>query len=214
MSSYEYHGCVTGFSESDQVTVWQPTESPYPVQHDDNDYANRLVDVGLLAKSDCQPTILSFIPTVVMPDDKNRIILRAALKVNNALQAGQIGNIDLIDISLYRTESSFINTPQDIVNYLFLVSGGDLMRQFGAGIHFDYSPIDNLLPLQPLTIQGREKLYAEITTADDWRYVPQSINLTLKVIDDLPADAVDFVKEQWGHDVTVHSCMSIYNMGQ
>lgn len=48
MSSYEYHGCVTGFSESDQVTVWQPTANPMPVQHNANVYAGRLVDVGLL----------------------------------------------------------------------------------------------------------------------------------------------------------------------
>lgn len=33
MSYYKYHGRVTGFSESDAVTVWQPIENPYPVQH-------------------------------------------------------------------------------------------------------------------------------------------------------------------------------------
>lgn len=56
MSNYEYKGCVTGFSESDAVTVWQPTENPYPVQHDDNEYANRLVDVGLLVQDAILPT--------------------------------------------------------------------------------------------------------------------------------------------------------------
>lgn len=50
MSDYAYHGCVTSFSEADQVTVWQPTDHPFPVQHTDNSYAERLVARALLSK--------------------------------------------------------------------------------------------------------------------------------------------------------------------
>lgn len=49
MSDYEYHGCVMGFSESDQVTVWQPTQSPMPVQYTENAYAGRLAAMAILA---------------------------------------------------------------------------------------------------------------------------------------------------------------------
>ncbi|QRO13078.1 hypothetical protein I6J32_10870 [Moraxella osloensis] len=56
MSSYEYHGCVTGFSESDQVTVWQPAANPMPVQHDDNSYIKRLVMQKLLVEKTATPT--------------------------------------------------------------------------------------------------------------------------------------------------------------
>ncbi|WP_019672308.1 BspA family leucine-rich repeat surface protein [Psychrobacter lutiphocae] len=48
MAEYEYNGCVTGFSESDTVSVWQPEQVPYTVERDDNEYSQRLVDVLLL----------------------------------------------------------------------------------------------------------------------------------------------------------------------
>ena len=48
MANYEYNGCVTGFSEAGQVTVWQPEQIPADVEHDDNEYVQRLLGVGLL----------------------------------------------------------------------------------------------------------------------------------------------------------------------
>ena len=48
MANYEYVGCVTGFSESGQVTVWQPEQIPLEVEHTDNEYTQRLLGVGLL----------------------------------------------------------------------------------------------------------------------------------------------------------------------
>ena len=49
MSNYDYIGCVTGFSESDDSTLIQPTQLPMSVERPENDYTNRLVGVGLLS---------------------------------------------------------------------------------------------------------------------------------------------------------------------
>lgn len=51
MSNYEYLGCVTGFSENDTVTVWQPPTMPMHVLRDAVAYTKRLVDVELLVGS-------------------------------------------------------------------------------------------------------------------------------------------------------------------
>lgn len=48
MAEYKYNGCVTGFSESDTVSLWQPILLPYTVERDDNEYSQRLLDVLLL----------------------------------------------------------------------------------------------------------------------------------------------------------------------
>lgn len=48
MPNYQYTGCVTGVSESDQIQLIQPNESPIPVVRDANAYTERLVGVALL----------------------------------------------------------------------------------------------------------------------------------------------------------------------
>lgn len=212
MSNYEYKGCVTGFSESDQVTVWQPTENPYPVQHDDNEYANRLVDVALLqAPIGCIPTSLSFIPKVVIPADKDTVILRVVIEVNGEKILNHNGNDGFADISWSRNEIGAVNTAESIAKYLLLYSGVDLMRQLRAGAWFNYSPndldtFDEMPTGTTVTISGKQYDTPDVGAVD--------CTMTFKVIDNLPANAIDFTKEQWGHDVTVHSCAYNYFIGE
>lgn len=87
MSNYEYLGCVTGFSENDTVTVWQPPTMPMHVLRDAVAYTNRLVDVELLVGSgnpvnpniQCIPTSLTIDNTTDLPTG----LYQLTLKIND-----------------------------------------------------------------------------------------------------------------------------------
>lgn len=213
MSDYEYHGCVTGFSEADAVTIWQPSQSPMSVQYAENSYSKRLVDMGLLVKNMgivCIPTTLSFIPKAVIPDDKNTIILRVSMQSNGQeLFASDKGNF--VDISWNKSNIGAVNTAESIATYLFLYSGVDLRGQMSVENYFNFDPNFSDVSLDQQHLGAGQTLNISGISVNEivplnTTLTPSDITMQFKLIDNLPVDAVDYTALQWGQDVTVHSC--------
>lgn len=216
MQKYVYNGCVMAALATDSGLPDVLLPNATVTAYENHPYVKRLVARGLLEQdeaSGCTPTTLKFVPKVILPAGKSRIILRAVLEINGRLVFNYNGNVGFADIEYNPLP---IATPQQIAKELFLMSGIDLMRQMRAEDHFDFQPyvgtFEDIPAGSPIIITGREK-NADSVEGGYVKFIPQSVNLTLKVIDNLPADAVDFVATQWGHDVSVHSCMSIINIG-
>lgn len=176
----------------------------------------------------CIPTTLSFVPTVTLPEGKNRVILRMSYEVNgNLLHYPQDydGNttVEYGDLVMSRSSMDYFgatsgvskNTAEFIAHYLFQGSGSlhgiVAVKKFTVtGVLF--SPATWLTAGQTLSISGQNRASFE-SAIDDPEYYeinPATVKLTFKVIDDLPSDAVDFTLEQWGQDTTINGCISMY----
>ncbi len=201
MENYQYVGCVMAVQaeNSGLPAMLLPNAT---VQADpEHPYVKRLVARKLLVEmpSACQPTSLSFIPQVTLPDTKTRVMLRATLEVNGVAEFNTDITVKQADLDAYtQVYGQNYKTPEGIAESLFLNSGVALFPTYNLDKYFDYTH-GHLTVNQPILIEGR-------ASDTSLLYATKSINLILKLIDNLPDDAVDFVKEQWGHDVTVHSC--------
>lgn len=166
----------------------------------------------------CIPTSLSFIPKVTLPVNKDRVILRFNLEVNgistvngtdynnNPSDIYQDLRIDRANIDFYTSlnETDF-NTPEQIAEYLFLDYMG-LQRNFRGHLKFD--PENTLGSLAPLSLDGYDFGELEQEFGKDMSKVitKADVKLTLMLIDNLPADGIDFVLEQWGEEKVVQGC--------
>ncbi len=213
---YLYVGCLTALSEHGEPQVLMANSE---IQRPANAYSERLMARELLladghdggVSGGCKPTKLSFVPNVTMPEGKNKVLLRVSCYVDgNPMFGGDFE--DYTDISAIRNNIGVENTAESIAEELFLYSGVDLMRQYRMRDHFTYSPQGNWN--DPLEAGSEIEIVGRSITdpiPEFFDAVKNRIVLTLKIIDDLPDDAVDFVKEQWGHDVSVSSCLSAFN---
>ena len=103
------------------------------------------------------------------------------------------------DISFNLTDwNSEDNTPQGIVDEIFLYSGIDLMRQRDADSWFTYSPYSTDSTDSPnnvpVTIRGR----VSGMPSSQWEiYRDVDCEMTFMLIDNLQPNQIDFTKEQW-----------------
>lgn len=166
----------------------------------------------------CIPTSLSFTPRVTLPSGKDRIILRAKIEINGELTT--IGtdynnnHSDLYqDIRINRENIDFytnhdganFNTPEKLAEYLFLDYMG--LQSLSRGL-FKYEPEHTLETNSPLSIRGftYEELAEEYGTRIDKIVDKANIKVTLMLIDNLPPDGIDYVKQQWGEEQVIEGC--------
>lgn len=214
----QYVGCTTGFSQSDKTDIFIPNQK---VNANATPYLQRLVAVNLVRLKDesrivCTPTRLSFVPKVVIPEGKKRVILRVALYVNGEQRLNLNGNFEFIDLDVSLSHLDLDeNTPEAIARYLFLFSGIDLLRQHHVQDYFDYSPrVDfdgGLTAGMAIEIAGRalpSSVPSDLRVMSEVAMTTFAADCELRflLVDDLPEDAVDFAWVQWGHEVSVHSC--------
>ena len=235
MANYEYLGCVTGFSEARNTQLIQPTDTPMPVTRASNAYTERLLGVGLLVVDNAggssgagggsflplgwTPTATTFLPKVVLPSGKDRVILRYALEVDGELLGGpdydNNQSDDYADTRINRANIDFYteshgldcNTAEFIAEYLMLDYMGVAPMAQDA---FQFTPQRDLSAGETLVING--VTLAELESLNDdagYDVVPAAVKLTFKIIDNLPADAVDFTQETWGHEVSIYSCAKL-----
>lgn len=166
----------------------------------------------------CVPTSLSFTPTVTLPGDKDRIILRFNLEVDgvstgNGTDYNNNQSRDYQDLRINRANMDFFtsvketnyNTPNKLADYLFLDYMGLQPTRNG---YLDISPNNSLANGMPLYIGGRsyEELVQEFGNDVTKTLTKANVKLTLMLIDNLPADGVDYVLEQWGEEIVVQGC--------
>lgn len=166
----------------------------------------------------CIPTSLSFIPKVTLPVNKDRVILRFNLEVNgistvNGTDYNNNQNRDYQDLRINRANMDFFtsvketnyNTPNKLADYLFLDYMGLQPTRNG---YLDISPNNSLANGMPLYIGGRsyEELVQEFGNDVTKTLTKANVKLTLMLIDNLPADGVDYVLEQWGEEIVVEGC--------
>ena len=173
---------------------------------------------GSLGTISCIPTSLSFTPRVTLPSGKDRIILRAKIEINGELTT--IGtdynnnHSDLYqDIRINRENIDFytnqeganFNTPEKLAEYLFLDYMG--LQSLSRGL-FKYEPEHTLETNSPLSIRGftYEELAEEYGTRIDKIVDKANIKVTLMLIDNLPPDGIDYVKQQWGEEQVIEGC--------
>ena len=166
----------------------------------------------------CIPTSLLFTPEVTLPSGKDRIILRAKIEINGELTT--IGtdytntHSDLYqDIRINRENIDFytnheganFNTPEKLAEYLFLDYMG--LQSLSRGL-FKYEPEHTLETNSPISIRGftYEELEEEYGTRIDKIVEKANVKVTLMLIDNLPSDGVDYVKEQWGEEQVIEGC--------
>lgn len=167
----------------------------------------------------CIPTSLSFIPKVTLPSNKDRVILRFNLEVNgvstvigtdynNNSNRGVYEDLRInranIDFWTSQKETDF-NTPHMLANYLFLDYMGLQPTRNGV---LEFTPGNSLQSGEPLYIGGRsyEDLVREFGNDANKTLTKANVKLTLMLIDNLPEDGVDYVKEQWGREMVVEGC--------
>ena len=166
----------------------------------------------------CTPTSLSFIPNVTLPSDKDRVILRFKLEIdgvsissgsdydNNYGDTYQDLRIDRANIDYWSNQKETdYNTPHMLANYLFLDYMGLQPTRNGV---LEFTPGNALQGEAPLYIGGRsyEDLVREFGNDISKTLTKANVKLTLMLIDNLPADAVDYVTEQWGKEMVVEGC--------
>lgn len=186
-------------AEGDYIQMWTDTVlSPNP------DFGDPIVA--------CTPTSIEFLPRVVATPEKPQVTLRVSITVDGrpVFINFEDGN-RYTDISFNLFEfNSEDNTPQGVVDEIFLYSGIDLMRQRGAESWFLHSPYSTDSPDNvPVTIRGRESGRAS-TTWEEYRDV--ECVMTFMLIDNLQPNQIDFTKEQWGEEVSIYSCSEFRNM--
>ena len=162
---------------------------------------------------ECTPTELRWIPSANNLNNFNtdRSVLSFILEID-----GEEVQKDRI---FFEANAS----AEAIVDYLFLYSGVDLMRQCDMGDYFDYSPRldfnDTLDPGTEIRITG----YGADTQPDEYHiFERHSINLKLVPmnafsLEDESSDKstwFDYVQQQFGGARTIHSCGRLYNTGE
>ena len=188
-------------AEGDYIQMWSDTAlSPNP------DFGDPYVPVY------CIPTSIEFLPRVVATPEKPVVTLRVSITVdgrpvfNNYENGGRYTDISF-ELNDWNSED---NTPQGIVDEIFLYSGIDLMRQRNADSWFTYSPYSTDSPDNvPVTITGRES-GRESSMWEEYRDV--DCVMTFMIIDDLQPNQIDFTKEQWGEEVNIYSCSEYRSM--
>lgn len=188
-------------AEGDYIQMWSDTAlSPNP------DFGDPNVPVS------CIPTSIEFLPRVVATPEKPKVTLRVSITVDdrdiffNFENGGRYRDISF-ELDDWNSED---NTPQGVVDEIFLQSGIDLMRQMGANSWFTYSPYSTDIPnIVPVVITGRESgmessMWEEYTDVD--------CVMTFMIIDDLQPNQIDFTKEQWGEEVNIYSCSEYRSM--
>lgn len=173
---------------------------------------------GSLGTVSCIPTSLLFTPRVTLPEGKDRIILRAKIEINGKLTT--IGTdynnnhsdlyqdirIDRKNIDFYTGfEEANFNTPEKLAKYLFLDYMG--LQSISRGL-FKYEPEHKLETNSPLSIRGftYEELQEEYGNHAEKIVEKANVKVTLMLIDNLPSDGVDYVKEQWGEEQVIEGC--------
>lgn len=188
-------------AEGDYIQMWSDTAlSPNP------DFGDPYVPVY------CIPTSIEFLPRVVATPEKPVVTLRVSITVdgrpvfNNYENGGRYTDISF-ELNDWNSED---NTPQGVVDEIFLYSGIDLMRQRNADSWFTYSPYSTDSPDNvPVTITGRES-GRESSMWEEYRDV--DCVMTFMIIDDLQPNQIDFTKEQWGEEVNIYSCSEYRSM--
>ena len=166
----------------------------------------------------CIPTSLLFTPEVTLPEGKDRIILRAKIEIDGELTTNGTdynnNHSDLYqDIRINRENIDFytnhdganFNTPEKLAEYLFLDYMG--LQSLSRGL-FKYEPEHTLETNSPLSIRGftYEELAEEYGTRIDKIVDKANIKVTLMLIDNLPPDGIDYVKQQWGEEQVIEGC--------
>lgn len=186
-------------AEGDYIQMWTDTAlSPNP------DFGDPIVA--------CTPTSIEFLPRVVATPEKPLVTLRVSITVDgrpifiNFENGGRYTDISF-ELNDWNSED---NTPQGVVDEIFLYSGIDLMRQRDADSWFTYSPYSTDSPDNvPVTIRGRESGRASTM----WeQYTDVDCVMTFMLIDNLQPNQIDFTKEQWGEEVSIYSCSEYRNM--
>lgn len=166
----------------------------------------------------CIPTSLLFTPEVTLPEGKDRIILRAKIEIdgelttngtdynNNHSDLYQDIRINRENIDFYTNhEGANFNTPEKLAEYLFLDYMG--LQSLSRGL-FKYEPEHTLETNSPISIRGftYEELEEEYGTRIDKIVEKANVKVTLMLIDNLPSDGIDYVKEQWGEEQVIEGC--------
>lgn len=166
----------------------------------------------------CIPTSLVFTPKVTLPEGKDRVILRAKIEINGVLTTNgtdynnnhsdlyQDIRINRDNIDFYTDyEGSNFNTPEKLATYLFLDYMG--LQSLSRGL-FNYDPQHKIETNSPLSIRGftYEELEEEYGTRIDKIVEKANVKVTLMLIDNLPSDGIDYVKEQWGEEQVIEGC--------
>ena len=145
----------------------------------------------------CSPTNLSFVPTV---------------------QGMAVLEYELITSDPEENRSGRIRAsggdPIELARALFLYSGVDLMRQHYMNTFFDYTPYDYIPDNAGdgrITITGRNPLPVSPVFEENYRRENFSVTLKLKFASDLGGEDIDYVREQFGREITLHSCSARYN---
>lgn len=169
---------------------------------------------------------MTFLPKVTLPLDKDRVILRYSLEINGELFNGGSDydnnyNEHYTDLRLNRANIDFYteskskdcNTAEFIAEYLILGSNGLFYLVKDS---FQFTPARTLSAGESLTIGGMTVKQAKLLLGDDavdYDVFPAAVKLTFMVIDNLPADAVDFTQEVWGSDVSICSSVDAEYVG-
>jgi hypothetical protein len=188
-------------AQGDYIQMWSDTAlSPNP------DFGDPDVSVS------CTPTSIEFLPRVVATPEKPKVTLRVSITVDGRnIFFNPDTRGEYTDLSFNLTDwNSEDNTPQGIVDEIFLYSGIDLMRQRNADSWFTYSPYSTDSPNNvPVTIHGRESGMP----SSQWEiYRDVDCVMTFMLIDNLQPNQIDFTKEQWGEEVNIYSCSEYISM--
>lgn len=152
----------------------------------------------------CTPTDFEFEPTYVS-EVATQYVLKYSLDIAGAVTENAV----IIN-------AGTLTSPAAVARALFLDSTNDLMRQHWVRDHFAYSPYDVLNPGDTIWLSGYPANEADYSGPPlfNHEWVTQSITLTLKRALVLSEGQVCYVTAQFGEDVVLHSCASVFNIGE
>lgn len=153
--------------------------------------------------NDCEPTSLDFIPSVAFNDSSETFVLNFKIDVDGEIQTGQIlAKGEIVDLLGGGIQA------ENLAEYLFLYGLNDLMRpdRHNMNAYFNYTPFSDgydLVAGQHITISGLPSTYSD----ENYIVEPKSVTLSLVLAENLESGQRDYVSEQFGHEISIHSCI-------
>ena len=153
--------------------------------------------------NDCEPTSLDFIPSVAFNNSSETFVLNFKIDVDGEIQTGQIlAEGEIVDLLGGGIQA------ENLAEYLFLYGLNDLMRpdRHNMNAYFNYTPFSDgydLVAGQHITISGLPSTYSD----ENYIVEPKSVTLSLVLAENLESGQRDYVSEQFGHEISIHSCI-------
>lgn len=188
-------------SNLDYMAVQDALDTGAPVV-----WVKRIVQGSVVA---CAPTTLSFVPSVV-PDGVNNFVMSFQFEY-----ADGMGDVQQTVADVASLDAFGITTAGGLVKYLIFYSGVDLLRQSQADTYFESSPVvgfsTELADGQVVSLTGRDTDFS----FDPLNYAgtEEPTTLTLLPTENLLVGQRDWVMEQFGAAVSVHSCLTVVGTG-